>query len=127
MVDVEYQPVQKVIVHEAIKYDYDEFVRSKAQAPGPNQPIPPVRWCDGVVFIFVGVQQTPELINERVQKGVIHWDFIEMAEMPTYAKIITHPDTQTQLRVVNMSNNSAVADVIRHFKNDTKFFPGAGT
>ena len=55
---------------------------------------------------------TPELINERVHYGVVHWDFIEFAEMPTYHNVVTHPDTQIQLRVVDGSNNSAVGDVI---------------
>ena len=127
MVDVEYQPVKKIIVHEAIKYTFDDFVKMKAHTISPNQPVLPVRWCDGVIFTYAGVQQTPELINERVQNGVIHWDFIEFAEMPNYQKVVTHPDTQVQLRVIDASNNSAIADVIRHFKNDPKFFPLEGT
>ena len=66
---------------------------------------------------------TPELINERVHDGVAHWDFIEFAEMPDFSNIVNHPDTQLQLRVIDGSNNSAVGDVIRHFKNDPTFFP----
>ena len=123
MVDVEYQPVKKVVVHEAIKYDLDEFLRMKAQALPNGQPPQAVRWVDGLVFAFNGMALTPELVNERVRDGVIHWEFIEFAEMPKYEKVVTHPDTQVQLRVVDGSNNSAVGDVIRHFKNNTTFFP----
>lgn len=123
MVDVEFHPVQKIIVHEAIKYDLDEFLRMKAQ-PLPNgQPPPPVRWVEGLVFQVGMLPMTPELINERVHDGVVHWSFIEFAEMSTYQKVLTHPDTQAQLRVIDGSNNSAVGDVIRHFKNNTTFFP----
>ena len=122
MVDVEFQPIRKVIVHEAIKYEFDEFVRLKAQAQGPNPPAP-ARWVEGVIFTFSSVQQTPELINERVHDGVVHWDFIEFAEMPDFQNMVTHPDTQVQLRVSDNSNNSAVADVIRYFKNNPTFFP----
>jgi len=40
--------------------------------------------------------------------------------------MVTHPDTKVQLRVTDNSNNSAVADVMRHFKNNPTFFsPGA--
>ena len=123
MVEVEYQPVRKVIVHEAIKYDYDEFLRMKAQILPNGTPPLPVRWVDGIVFMFSGIQMTPELINERVRDGTIHWDFIEFAEMSNYQNVVTHPDTQTQLRVINATNNSAICDVIRHFRNNATFFP----
>ena len=126
MVDVEYQPIRKIVVHEAIKHSLDEFRRMFAQ-PKPNAPPDAVRWIDGVIFSFSAMQPTPELINERVRDGVIHWDFIIFAEMPDYQDIVTHPETQVQLRVTDNTNNSAIADVIRHFRNDPRFFPSEGT
>lgn len=127
MVDVEYQPIRKIIVHEAIKHSLDEFRRMYAN-PKPNGgPPDTVRWIDGVVFSFSAIQPTPELTNERVRDGTIHWDFIIFAEMPDHQNIVTHPETQTQLRVTDNTNNSAIADVIRHFKNDPRFFPPSGT
>ncbi len=126
MVEVEYHPVTKVIVHEAIKYELDEFLRMKAM-PLPNGgPPQPVRWIDGVIFLFGAMPMTPELINEMVHDGTVHWAFIEFAEMPDLSNIVNHPDTQLQLRVIDGTNNSAVRDVIRHFRNDTTFFPPTG-
>ena len=126
MVDVEYHPVSKVIVHEAIKYDFDEFVRMKAQ-PMPNGAPPmPVRWNNGIIFVNNGMQPTPELINERVRDGTVHWDFIEFAEMEDFQNVVTHPDTQVQLRVIDNSNNTAISDVIRFFKNDPRFSSSSG-
>ena len=126
MVEVEYQPIKKIIVHEAIKHTFDEFVRMFAQTK-PNFPPQPVRWVDGIIFNYSSIPLTPELINERVRDGVVHWDFIIFAEMSDYQNIITHPDTQVQLRVIDNSNNSAIGDVIRHFKEDSRFFPPEGT
>ena len=123
MVDVEYKPVQKVIVHEAIKYDLPDFLRLKAVLGAQGAPPRAVHWCEGLLFEFGALPNTPETINERIRDGVIHWGFIEFAELPTYQNIVTHPDTQIQMRVVNASNNSAIADVIRSFKNNTTFFP----
>ena len=121
MVDVEFKPVTKVIIHEAIKYSFDDFLRMKAQVGQNGVPPRPVRWTNGIIFTYNSVQQTPELINERVRDGVIHWDFIEFAEMENLQNIITHPDTQIQLKVMDNSNNSAIADVIRFFKTDSRF------
>lgn len=126
MVEVEYQPIRKIIVHEAIKHTSEEFVRMFAQAKS-NTPPQPVRWIDGIIFNYSAMQPTPELINERVRDGVVHWDFIIFAKMPDYQNIVTHPDTQVQLRVIDNSNNSAIVDVIRHFKKDSRFFPSTGT
>ena len=127
MVEVGYEPVKKIIVHEAIKHDLPDYLRMKAVIGPQGQPPPPVKWCDGVLFEFSAMPNTPELINERVKDGIIHWAFIEFAEMQKYQNIVTHPDTQAQMRVVDASNNSAIADVIRHFKNDNTFFPSTGT
>ena len=126
MVDVEYQPARKVIVHEAIKHELPEFLRMKAR-PQPNGAPPnPCHWCDGVIFQYSALPMTPELINQRVEHGVIHWNFIEFAELPDYQNIVNHPETQTQMGVINATNNSAIADVIRHFKGDSRFFPQTG-
>ncbi len=127
MVDVEFKPVEKVVVHEALKQSFDEFVRKQAIQQNPNMPPVSARWVDGVIFVFNAMQPTPEMINERVRDGVVHWDFIIFAEMPDFQEIVTHPDTHIQLRVSDNTNNSAVADVIRHFKNDPTFFPSHDT
>ena len=126
MVDVEFHPITKIIVHEAIKYSFDEFVRMKAQVAPNGVPPPPVLWSNGMVFVHSAVQPTPELINERVRDGTVHWEFIEFAEMENYQNPIMHPDTQTQLKVVDNSNNSAIGDVIRFFKNDSRFSTNSG-
>ena len=123
MVDVEYKPIQRIIVHEALKQSFDDFIRKQAVQRQPNMPPPTVRWAEGVIFTFAAMQVTPEMINERVRDGVVHWDFIIFAEMPEFQDIVTHPDTQVQLRVSDNTNNSAVSDVIRHFKNNPMFFP----
>lgn len=123
MVDVEFQPVRKIVVHEAIKYSFDDFVKRHAIQQPPNMPQLQARWVDGVIFIFNGMQPTPELINDRVRNGVVHWDFIMFASMPEFQNMVTHPDTQMQLRVNDNSSNTAVADVIRYFKSNPTFFP----
>ena len=123
MVDVEFQPIRKVIVHEAMKYDFNEFVERYAIQPPPGIPPAVARWTDGIIFVFNTVQPTPELINERIHDGVIHWDFLIFAEMPDFQNVVTHPDTHAQLRISDNTNNSAVTDVIRHFKNDPTYFP----
>jgi len=126
MVEVEFKPVTKVVVHEAIKYSFDEFLRMKAQSAPNGAPPMPVRWSNGIVFVYSSMQPTPEMVNERVRDGAVHWDFIEFAEMGNYQSVITHPDTQIQLRVIDNSNNSAIADVIRFFKNDPRFSTNSG-
>ena len=127
MVEVEYQPTKKIIVHEAIKQSYNDFVKTKTRTANLNKPLSPVRWCEGVVFVYSNMPATNELINEMAYKGVLHWSGIEFAEMPDFSEVISDPNTHVQIRVIDMSNNSNVVDVIRTFKNNTAFFPTTGT
>lgn len=121
MVDVAYQPIKKIIIHEILKQSLDDFVRMKAQsAPNGMSPMP-VRWIDGIVFAFNGMPVTPEMINERVRDGTVHWDFVEFAEMPNYQKALFHPETNVPLPIVDNSNNTAVSDVIRWLKKQRQW------
>ncbi len=121
MVDVAYQPIKKIIVHEVLKQSLDDFIRMKAQ-PAPNgMPPMPVRWIDGIVFTFNGMPATPEMINERVRDGTVHWDFVEFAEMQNYQKVLFHPETNVPLSIVDNSNNTAVSDVIRWLKKQRQW------
>jgi len=120
MVDVEYKPIQKIVVHEAIKYTLDQFVNLKAV---DVHVVPIVRWIDGIVFTFVVLPTTPDSIRERVEDGAVHWNLIEFAEMPNHQDFLTNTDNNARLRVMNLTNNSAIVDVIRYFKSNGTFFP----
>ena len=122
MVDVEYQPVKKIIVHEIIKYTFDEFLNLKVRSPNPNLPPISVRWANGVVFTASAYPSTSELINQQVQ-GIVHYANVEFAEMEEYQSILMNQSSGGSVPVVNYSNNTAVTDFIRWLKDQSQWFP----
>ena len=127
MVDIEYRPIQKIVIHEVIKYELDDFIQLKAQPNPPNTPQSIVRWTGGTVFDYLTFPQTQELINQRAKSGTIHWDFIEFAEMKEYSDLLDNPETKTQVKVINVSNNTAVSDAIRWIKLQPQWSGSTGT
>jgi hypothetical protein len=127
LVDIEYRPVQKIIIHEVIKYELDDFIQLKAQPRPPNAPPSIVRWADGAVFDYLAFPQTQELVNQRAKEGTIHWDFIEFAEMREYTEALGNSDGSTQAKVINVSNNTAVSDAIRWIRSQPQWSGSTGT
>ena len=123
MVEVQYSPIEKIVIHEAIKYDLGEFISFKVNPRAPNQRATPFRWVDGIVFDFASVIPTEQLVNERVQDGVVHWDFIEFAEMPKYQSNLINHDNGSAWKVIDGATNTAVMDAIRWLKNQPQWFP----
>jgi hypothetical protein len=121
MVEVQYSPTKKIVVHEIIKSELSDFIKMKVQPRLPNMQAMPFRWIDGIVFTFMSTIPTEQLINEHVRDGVIHWDHIEFAEMPTFQNVLVNTENGATWPVIDGSNNTAVCDVITWLKNQPQW------
>jgi len=114
MVEIEYKPMTKIIVHEIIKYDFDKFVEAKSKKPGNV-----VQWADGIVMVRAGFgANSPKMIEEQAE-GITHWAVVEYAEMLEYKKTITNDSTGASIMVNDVSTNTALTDFVRWLKNDS--------
>ncbi len=120
MTEIEYQPFKKIVVHEVIKYSFEELVTEvllQARALGGTA-VPSLGWCNGVAFI---IQQFPltEAIVEEMLRGVVHYAGVLYAIKESY-----EPEVRTQLgivRLVNRCNNPnfvKLAEFLKEFKGD---------
>jgi len=125
LVEVEYQPVKRIIVHEIIKNTFDEFVSMFAVSAIPRGTPIPVRWIDGVLFGFRPFEETPEIVRDRLQ-GIIHWSFLNFTQMKEYTEVLHHPKNGTPVAVLDNSNNTAVCDVIKWLKKQRQWFSDSG-
>lgn len=75
------------------------------------------------MFSFGSIIPTEQLVNERVQDGVVHWDFLEFAEMSEFQNNLMNPDNGSTWRVVEGSNNTAIVDAISWLKSQPQWFP----
>lgn len=121
MTEIEYQPIQKIAVHEIIKHSFDDFLNARAIPQPTGYPPVAVRWADGIVFTANAYPPTPELVNEQVH-GTVHWQNVEFAEMENYQKILTNQNSGGHVIVVDFSNNTTVMDFVRWLKRQTQWF-----
>lgn len=123
MVDIQYQPIKTIVIHEVLKHQLDDFIALKTQN---GRTAATVRWVDGIIFDFIGAQAlTEKLIDEKMLQGKIHWEVIEFAEMTDYQPTVSHSQTGATLHVIDNSNNTAVADAIRWLKRQPQWVNAA--
>lgn len=124
MVEIEYKPIQKIIVHEIMQNSMDEFLDNFVRPVPPN--IPPViaRWIDGVVFIFQSYPRSPETMRESLE-GTVHWEIVNFTEMNEYMETLVNPRNQSMIKVIDNSSNTAVSDFIRWLKRQPQWFPNS--
>jgi len=124
MAEIEYKPVKKIVAHDIIMKQLDEFINQKVRPPNPNIIQIPARWADGIVFTVTAFPATPELVNEEVA-GTVHWSHIEFAEMNEYQQMLTNPKSGGSLMVADYSSNTAVLDFIHWLKKQPQWFSAA--
>ena len=122
MTEIEYQPIKKIAVHEIIKQSFDEFLNAKARPQTQGVPPVVVRWAEGIVFTATAYPATPELVNEQVQQGTIHWQNVEFAKMEEYQHMITNQSSGGSATVLDYSSNTAVMDFVRWLKKQPQWF-----
>ncbi len=81
MVEIEYLPYQKIIIHEIRKLDVQDFLvwvatQVEAQKQGAT---PSINWVDGIAFLTGEFMSTPELVSENL-KGRIHYAVVFFTE-----------------------------------------------
>jgi len=99
MVEIEYLPYQKIIIHEIRKLEVQEFLtwvasQVEAQKQGGT---PSVNWVDGIAFLTGEFMSTPELVSENL-KGRIHYAVV----------FFTETSYQTEKRVMVNGRDSVV-------------------
>ena len=119
MVDIEYRPIKKIIVHEIIKYDLDKFTEMKSKNPGNV-----VHWADGIVMQRGNYASSSPKMSDEEMEGTVHWALVEFAAMPEYKKSITNDATGGTISVIDVSSNTAISDFVRWLK---KHSPWAGS
>ncbi|MGI0134614.1 MAG: hypothetical protein ACREBW_06630 [Candidatus Micrarchaeaceae archaeon] len=119
MIDVSYAPVKKVIIHEIVRIEDEDLLRSRV-TPAGNMPL---YWCDGVLFTFSSVPMSKEVMKDYLD-GTLHWMEMHYTEMKVYQPILELHDEQyrgtQKIRVIDTSKSSIHKDVVSWLKNRKK-------
>jgi len=116
LVEIEYLPYQKIIVHEVRRLSEIEFLQLVAgQAEAQKQGLlPAVNWVDGVAFLTGEFMMTSELVNENLN-GRIHYAVVFFTET-NYA-----PEKRVTLNGRDMTVKFGRGDVNPNFVELAKF------
>jgi hypothetical protein len=105
MVEVEYQPRNKVIIHEYARYESVEHLIKGAFSnipPGAN--VGSLKWVGGLVMTQTPYPMTDTIIKELIA-GRLHWDHVSFAPMDEYSPNIHVPDIRLTVTINDVSVN----------------------
>lgn len=120
-IEVSYAPVRKVIIHEVVKIEDEDLLRSRI-TPAGNMPL---YWCDGILFTFSSVPMSKQVMKDYLD-GTLHWMEVHFTEMKSYQPILELHDAQyggggpQKIRVLDTSKSAIHKDVVAFLKENNK-------
>ncbi len=115
MVNVEFVPDKKVVVHQVYRFGSKEELAKRIVGFGQNKP---VFWCDGVLFVYF--TNNTDLDREEYFKGTWHWDALLYADMPKYSESVELEDGSykgVKLMVLDYSGFDVFKDVMKWLRS----------
>lgn len=109
---IEIQPVKKVILHQVVQVDYDEFISMYA---GKTER---VFWARGLLMFFVHFTEIDDLVKEQYEANIIRWRFVEYAQVPDGLALGKHiKQNGLETEIIDGSKNAVIEDVANYLKS----------
>jgi len=115
MVEFVYEPYKKVVIHEIVQYDLQTLIHLHGLGIQAGQLGRPINWANGIAFGQRTLPPTEEVVKEQIQ-GKVHWSFLAFAYMSTHQPIITIPEGNIRIPVVDLSDNSLFRELAEWLK-----------
>ena len=114
MVEFEYQPWKKIVVHEVVKYPLEFFLSQHSLGVQPGGIGRSITWADGIIFGIDTMRTTDEVIKEQLE-GKIHYNSI------VYGLLEKHqPEFKVagniRIPVIDVSNNEIFKEMVAWIK-----------
>lgn len=84
MTEIEFRPINKIVILEELKYNsVDDLFADAVAGKPPDVPVI-LLWADGVVFLPSAMPpESEEIIKSRIQ-GTVYWQNVGYAKMDRY-------------------------------------------
>jgi hypothetical protein len=118
VVEVEFVPYQKIVIHEVIEQDnrtfFEDVVRhALAQTV---QAEPTVNWVDGFALLIVPFAPTEDIVRENLN-GRVHYSTVVFTKTDYKPQVSVVLGSQTyNARLRNADNNSNFVDLAKFLK-----------
>ena len=117
--DISVEPWKKLVIHEIIEYDFEDWVKQIAfSTRSSGGGIPTMQWADGVVFSPSNFPTTNSTIEEQL-KGILHWSSVSFAIKEKFEHQIVSDNATINL--VNVSVNEIFKELAKNLKARSKY------
>jgi len=116
MVEFEYQPWKKVIVHAVVKFPLEHFLSAHSLGIEQGQVGIPLLWADGIVFDKNVFRDTDDIIKEKLE-GRVHWSSLNYVVMHKYQPEFK-VEGNIRIPVMNVSDNPVFKKMAEWIKNN---------
>ena len=117
--DITIEPWKKLIIHEIIEYQFDDWVKQIAfSTRSSGGGIPTMQWTNGIVFASSSLPTTNATVEEQL-KGVLHWSSVSFAIKEKFEKQIVKENATINL--VDVSVNEIFNKLSVELKSQSKY------
>jgi len=114
IVEFEYHPWEKIIVHEVVKFPIEFFLSQQSLGVAPGGIGRPLNWAEGIVFIISGFLETDEVIKEKLH-GRVHYSSIVYGILDAHQSEFK-VDGNIRVPIVDVSNNKIFREMVAWIK-----------
>ena len=119
LMDITIEPWKKLIIHEIIEYQFDDWVKQIAfSTRSSGGGIPTMQWTNGIVFASSSLPTTNATVEEQL-KGVLHWSSVSFAIKEKFEKQIVKENATINL--VDVSVNEIFNKLSVELKAQSKY------
>lgn len=116
MVEFEYQPWKKIIVHDVMKFPLEHFKSTHSLGVQQGGVGIPLIWADGIVFDKNVFRDTDDIIKEKLE-GKVHWSSLSYAIMEKYQSEFK-VEGSIRIPVMNVGDNVVFRKMAEWIKNN---------
>ena len=117
--DITIEPWKKLIIHEIIEYQFDDWVKQIAfSTRSSGGGIPTMQWTNGIVFASSSLPTTNATVEEQL-KGILHWSSVSFAIKEKFEKQIVKENATINL--VDVSVNEIFNKLSVELKKQSKY------
>ncbi len=119
LMDITIEPWKKLIIHEIIEYQFDDWVKQIAfSTRSSGGGIPTMQWTNGIVFASSSLPTTNVTVEEQL-KGILHWSSVSFAIKEKFEKQIVKENATINL--VDVSVNEIFNKLSVELKAQSKY------
>jgi hypothetical protein len=116
--DITIEPWKKLIIHEVIEYNFDEWMTQIAfGSKTAGGAIPTINWANGIVFQSFSFPDTNAVVEEKI-KGVLHWSSVMFAIKEKYERQLIRDNATINL--IDVSVNEIFKELATSLKQQSK-------